>query len=159
MHIMDTALFYPAYLKLSSSEARAVVAPLIENATRFGGVLTVDWHDRSIAPERLWNDVYTKLLEDLKGRRAWFATANQAVSWFRKRRAAVIESAIFADDSVCVKVSLNQIDDDLPGLKIRLHKASTAQTGSSGRADKEDQEDGAFVDVVCNNSGELQIAL
>lgn len=156
MHIMDTALFYPAYLKLSSREAQTVVAPLIENATRFGGVLTVNWHDRSIAPERLWTDAYSALLEDLKMRHAWFATANQAVSWFRKRRTAVIESATFAGDSVCVKVSLIQDSGDLPGLKVRVYKASAGQTGSSGRVE---QEDGAFVDVACNNSGEMQIAL
>jgi hypothetical protein len=156
MHIMDTALFYPAYLNLSPKEARTAVAPLIENAARFGGVLTVNWHDRSIAPERLWDDVYTRLLEDLKGRRAWFATANQAVSWFRKRRTAVIESAAFAGDSVRVKVSLNQSNDDLPGLRVRLYKAAPGQTSSSGRAE---QEDGAFVDVACNNSGEIQIAV
>jgi hypothetical protein len=156
MHIMDTALFYPAYLNLSPTEARTVVAPLIKNATRFGGVLTVNWHDRSIAPERLWDDVYIRLLEDLKGRQAWFATANQAVSWFRKRRMAVIESATFAGDAARVKVSLNQNADDLPGLRVRLYKAWAGQTGCSGRAE---QQDAAFVDVSCNNSGEIQIAL
>jgi hypothetical protein len=156
MHIMDTALFYPAYLNLYPKEARIVVAPLIENAARFGGVLTVNWHDRSIAPERLWEEAYVNLLADLKEKRAWFATANQAVSWFRKRRTAVIESATFAGDSVHAKVSLNQSGDDLPGLTVRLYKARAGQTGSSGRAD---QEEGAFVDVACNNSGEIQIAL
>jgi hypothetical protein len=118
-------------------------------------VLTVNWHDRSIAPERLWNDAYITLLEDLEVRHPWFATANQAVSWFRKRRTAAIESATFAGDSVCVKVSLNQNDDNLPGLKVRVYKASAGQTGSSGRVD---QEDCAFVDVACNNSGEIRIA-
>jgi hypothetical protein len=156
MHVMDTALFYPAYLNLSPKEARAVVAPLIENAARFGGVLTVNWHDRSIAPERLWDDVYVRVLEDLKGRQAWFATANQAVSWFRKRRAAMIESATFAGDAASAKLSLSQNDDDLPGLKVRLYKAALGQTSSCGRAER---KDGAFVDVVCNNSGEIQIAL
>jgi len=33
---------------------------------RQGGVLTVNWHDRSIAPERLWDDFYLDLLDDLK---------------------------------------------------------------------------------------------
>ena len=156
MHIMDTALFYPAYLNLSPKEARTVAAPLIENAVRFGGVLTVNWHDRSIAPERLWDDAYIRLLEDLKGRQAWFATAHQAVSWFRKRRAAMIESVTFAGDAARVKVLLSPNDDGLPGLRVRLYKAAFEQTSSSGRAEP---EEGAFADVVCNNSGEIQIAL
>jgi hypothetical protein len=156
MHIMDTALFYPAYLNVSPKKARTIVAPLIENAARFGGVLTVNWHDRSIAAERLWDDVYIRLLEDLRGRCAWFATANQAVSWFRKRRTAVIETATFAGDSVCVKVSLNESDDNLPGLRLRLHKGAPEQKANSGRAD---QDDGVFVDVACSSSGEFRIAV
>ena len=54
LHIMDTALFYPSYMNLSDDEARAAMLPLIENVTRFGGVLTINWHDRSLGPERLW---------------------------------------------------------------------------------------------------------
>ena len=87
LHIMDTALFYPSYMNLSDDEARAAMLPLIENVTRFGGVLTINWHDRSLGPERLWADAYVTLLRDLRARRPWFATALQAVSWFRKRRA------------------------------------------------------------------------
>ena len=58
LHIMDTALFYPSYMNLSDEQAGAAMLPLIENATRFGGVLTINWHDRSLGPERLWGDAY-----------------------------------------------------------------------------------------------------
>ena len=54
LHIMDTALFYPSYMNLSDEQAGAAMLPLIENVTRFGGVLTINWHDRSLGPERLW---------------------------------------------------------------------------------------------------------
>ena len=66
---------------------------LIDGAAEFGGVLTINWHDRSIAPERLWDGFYLKLLRELKSRGAWFATAAQTVSWFRKRRSAVVEAS------------------------------------------------------------------
>src|SRR4030095_7311430 len=62
LHIMDTALFYRSYMNLSDDLARAAMLPLIENATRFGGVLTINWHDRSLGPERLWDDAYITLL-------------------------------------------------------------------------------------------------
>ena len=90
LHAMDTALFYPGYLNLSPREAQKRLAELIDNAIQFGGVLTINWHDRSIAPERLWDGFYIRLLENLKARSAWFPTAARAVSWFRKRRAAVL---------------------------------------------------------------------
>ena len=79
MHIMDTAMFYPAHMNLSPKRAQDVMAALVKNAIRFGGVLTINWHDRSIAPERLWDTSYVRLLEDLKSKEAWFPTAAQAV--------------------------------------------------------------------------------
>jgi len=63
---MDTALFFPAYLDLSPNEAHKQVGSIIENALRFGGSVTVNWHDRSIAPERLWGDFYVELVDELK---------------------------------------------------------------------------------------------
>lgn len=112
LHAMDTALFYPAYRDLSPREARDLLHQMVENAVRFGGCLTINWHDRSTAPERLWGACYAELLDELKRRGAWFATAGQAVAWFRKRRSVVFEEdASGAGDS----------GDGLPGLKLRIH--------------------------------------
>jgi hypothetical protein len=86
MEIMDTALFYPSYLNLSDQQAREKIRPLIADAVLRGGALTVNWHDRSIAPERLWDGTYRWLLDELKEHNAWFATASQAVAWFQNRR-------------------------------------------------------------------------
>lgn len=123
LHIMDTALFFPSHMNLSAKQAHAAVAPLIENAVRFGGVLTVNWHDRSLAPERLWGDFYVKLLATLRSDEPWFATGSQAVSWFRKRRSASIESVTREGDCVRIKVSLDQRNDELPALRLRVHHA------------------------------------
>src|SRR5438105_986011 len=120
LHIMDTALFYPSYMNLSDEQAGAAMLPLIENATRFGGALTINWHDRSLGPERLWGDAYVTLLRDLRARTPWFATAAQAISWFRKRRSAVIESVIREGDSVRVKISVDEDKGNLPGLRLRV---------------------------------------
>ena len=108
MHIMDTALFFPSYMDLSPAQARAEVSNLIKHAERFGGVLTINWHDRSIAPERLWDDFYIELVEELKRRGAWMPTASDAVAWFRARRAAQVEEGI----------ENYQIASHLPGLQV-----------------------------------------
>jgi hypothetical protein len=118
MHIMDTALFYPSYLNLSQKQAHAVVGPMIENAVRFGGVLTVNWHDRSLAPERLWGDFYEQLIGQLQEKKAWFATAAQAVAWFRQRRAATFETA----GANRIKINLPSADDHLPPLRVRVYR-------------------------------------
>jgi hypothetical protein len=90
--VMDTALFYPAYLNLSEAEAKSQLSGLLETVRRLGGVFTVNWHDRSLAPERQWGDVYCWLLATLKRRGAWFATASAATTWFKQRRSAEIET-------------------------------------------------------------------
>ena len=115
MHVMDTALFYPGYLNLAPAQAEETVRPLIANAVRFGGVLTVNWHDRSVAPERLWDAAYVRLLEQLRSNGACFLTAARTVSWFRKRRAAIFEQA---GGTVKIKIPAGA-DTRLPGLRVR----------------------------------------
>jgi hypothetical protein len=121
LQVMDTALFFPAYLNLSEMEAGRVVSKLIDGVVQFGGALTVNWHDRSIAPERLWDDFYLKLLRELKNRSAWCPTAFQAVSWFRKRRSAILTAVRGEGGTLQVKISGNT-GHDLPGLRIRVYR-------------------------------------
>lgn len=140
MHVMDTALFFPCYLGLSPDKAREQVGAIIDNAVQFGGSFTVNWHDRSIAPERLWGDVYAELVSELRRNGAWFATVAQAAAWFRKRRSVVLEgdwrelgswSAIAVDTT-----------RELPALLSRTHHGTEAyhdvaiaEVDSGGSAD------------------------
>lgn len=132
LHVMDTALFYPAYLGLSSRQAEAYLRRMTDDAVRFGGCLTINWHDRSIAPERLWGATYRHLVRDLRRRGAWFATAGQAVSWFRKRRAAVFEADCEKPGKVGVNVR-GSLSESLPGLRLRIrqHKSWDASCSIS----------------------------
>ena len=130
LHVMDTALFYPSYLDLSPRQAKAAVTPLIDDVARFGGVFTVNWHDRSLAPERLWGGTYLALMADLTARGAWFATATQTVAWFRKRRAASIDEASWDEDgTIRIRASAGG-NGTLPGLRLRLHRS---REGGPGR--------------------------
>ena len=140
LHAMDTAMFYRSYLNLSVDQARARLRQLSDNAACFGGTLTINWHDRSLAPERLWSACYRDLIEDLRARRAWFATAGQAVSWFRKRRSAVFESDATSGEKVRVPAA-EKFANNLPGLRLRTHKAR--KVGSF-----EIQHSGDYVDAA-----------
>ncbi len=149
LHVMDTALFYPAYLDLSPQQARTLLGQLVDNVVSIGGCLTINWHDRSIAPERLWQASYRDLIEDLKSRGAWFATAGQAVSWFRKRRSVVFESDATALNAVRARVAPDQ-NDSLPGLRLRIYKASTSCHIGAYATDN-------YLDWVLNESLETQV--
>jgi len=118
--IMDTALFYRSYLNLTAEAAKTTVMSLVDDAERYGGLLTINWHDRSLAPERLWEGVYTDFVDELRRNKAWFPTVAQAASWFRQRRSAVFDRVSSGGDSVHVKVSAES-HPDLPPLRVRVH--------------------------------------
>lgn len=121
MHVMDTALFYPSYLNLSPKQAEEKVRPLVADAVQYGGVLTVNWHDRSLAPERLWGGTYRWLMNELRTQNAWFATAAQTVAWFKKRRAVTF--AMAADGRLIIKPGGDT--GGLPALRVRIFEPTT----------------------------------
>ena len=121
MHVMDTALFYPDYLGLSPQKARKLMGQMLDHAAQVGGCLTINWHDRSLAPERLWYACYRDLVCDLKSRSPWFSTAGQAAAWFQKRRSVVFVADALKAGGVWAKVGADG-GDDLPGLRLRIHR-------------------------------------
>ena len=144
LHVMDTAMYYAAYLDLSPREGKALLGRMVDNAERLGGCLMINWHDRSLAPERLWDVSYRELLQDLKTRGAWFATAGQAVGWFQKRRSAIYETKAEATQTGCARVPA-EYGDDLPGLQLRRHSAQGSEEfGTNGSA--------GYVDVPFDDS-------
>ena len=120
LHVMDTALFYPGHMHLKPEEASQRVGAIINNAVHFGGVVTVNWHDRSIAPERLWGDFYLQLIDDLKEKGAWIATAAESVAWFRKRRSVMFENDSLEMNAPNGKMTANS-DRQVPGLRLRIY--------------------------------------
>ena len=124
LHAMDTALFYPVYLNLTQEQGALRVNKLVESAARFGGCFTVNWHDRSLAPERNWNESYQDLLAELKRQGAWFATAGAAVEWFRMRREATFEGkGIRIAEASCQTIKSRE--EQMPPLQLRVHSART----------------------------------
>jgi len=150
LHAMDTALFYPSYLHLTSREASTRLRQLTDDVVRYGGCLTVNWHDRSLAPERLWDGCYRELIQDLKSRGAWFATAGQATAWFRKRRSATFE----ADDSLpgAVRVEFDaEWGASLPGLRLRIRdKREAGETGARRSVD--------YLDITVDQCAEKNVS-
>jgi hypothetical protein len=152
LHIMDTALFYPSYMNLPNDQARAAMLRLIENVARFGGVLTINWHDRSLGPERLWGDAYLALLGDLHARTPWFATGLQTVSWFRKRRAASFVRITEDDGSVRVRTATNATAADLPPLTLRVYNTASSGHKFSGKGNA------FFEDITIDGSDGVLVA-
>jgi hypothetical protein len=109
LHMQDTAMFFPGRMHLKEPDAWQRFLGLLEHAEVYGGVFTVLWHDRSLAPERLWDDFYSAVLERLSQSRTWFATARDVVSWFAGRRQVQFRAASIHDGELEVGF------DNVPG--------------------------------------------
>jgi hypothetical protein len=130
LNIQDTALFYPKRMNLVELKAIELTRDIVRTVTQFGGVLTVNWHQRSLGPERLWGDFYIKLLEDIKANNVWFAKAGDAVRWFHKRRGIFFEETNFTSNRIKLKLSGNTSDYG-PGLLLRIHRPSRSERNGS----------------------------
>lgn len=129
MHIMDTALYYPGRMGRTLSDGEREIGRMIQNATQFGGVLTVNWHDRSIAPERLWGDVYRWAIGEVRRQGGRFLTAEGAVNWFRKRRA--IQFSAIEEGGSLSRIKVAGITTDRADrMVLRTYRPSTILQGS-----------------------------
>lgn len=123
LHIQDTAMFFPDRMHLTESAAWDLVSGVERHCREHGGVITVLWHDRSLVPERLWQDFYAELLERLSSGPTWFATAQDVVDWFRQRRA--IRFTEIRQVGASLDVSLDKVPTDgSPGFSLRVSIAA-----------------------------------
>ena len=122
LSIMDSAMFFSDRMALSRDDARERCQRILAHARRFGGTVVINWHDRSLVPERQWGQPYAELLSDVKnGDRAWFGTAAQAVDWFRWRR-----SIRFSRDAQGgVSIVTPACDPSMPAAQVTICKPGT----------------------------------
>jgi len=149
LHIMDTALFYPSHLHLSEEQAMTRVNGMVDDMRQFGGALVINWHDRSIAPERLWDDFYVQLLAKVDAAGAWFCTVSQAAAWFRRRREVSFETS-----KAAMAAAQAQGKHDLPGLRIRSYPSGSrsriraSNVGGAGSSDLTPKDAGKIATVI-----------
>jgi hypothetical protein len=150
LHIMDTALFYPAHLHLSPEQAMTRIDGMVNDMKQFGGVLMVNWHDRSIVPERLWDDFYAKMVKKFESAGVWFCTAAEAAQWFRRRREVIFGT------SGSEALASTKGEAGMPGLRIRSY-----QTGqrSQERAPKHSDRNPSFSEVLLDDAREVAPAI
>jgi hypothetical protein len=127
LNIMDSALFYRGRMGLSERDALTVCGDLIDTMRKYGGALTINWHTRSLNPERNWDSFYLELLSLLKAHRVWFANARTVVEWFRGRRAIRFEEV--SGSSARVKVTCPATGESgslAEGYTLRFYRPGTA---------------------------------
>jgi hypothetical protein len=153
LHIMDTALFYRGHMDLAEPQAMSLVEGIIANAHRFGGVLTINWHDRSMGVERLWDTFYKRMLDRLKDMKVWFATASQAVSWFSARRSVSFHDVRLHNNELKVRLSSRVDDNQRLLLRVYIPQEQDAPADDVSRAQ------GRIIDISFSGNFEISITI
>jgi hypothetical protein len=115
---------------LNDKEAWEAIEPILRCMASHGGVLTINWHDRSLAPERLWGDVYAELLTFLRNANVWIDTALRVVKWFKIRRSMKFMEVALSQDGFKLHIEGND-KQDLPDFLVRIYEPTLSS------ADKE----------------------
>jgi len=150
MNIMDTALFFKDRMNLTDAQAWGEVQNVITTIANHGGVLTINWHQRSIAPERLWDASYISLLKSLRKHKAWFATGSQAIHWFQKRRAIQFGGTAVSNNSISIELR-NLNGGSGPAMALRVYRPCISEHG-------EENTTPAYTDMeIANESGDIAL--
>jgi hypothetical protein len=154
LNIMDTALFYSGRMGLNEADAMKLCRSLVTTMKSCGGVLTINWHTRSLCPERNWDSFYMELLDMLKAEAVWFATAEDAVRWFKNRRSISFEKVQKAPGSV--KVAIRCVNaEGMPGFTLRIHKPAELLDG----ARKQQSQNASWIDVCLTDDANIEVPL
>jgi hypothetical protein len=152
LNIQDSAMLYPDRMGLSEVDALRACKGIIDSVRLYGGALTLNWHTRSLSPERLWEDLYLSILGEIEKSRVWFGTGLRVVEWFRARRALRFDSVEYGAHSV--RVALSGLAAELkPSITVRLHEPkfeSSEPVSGNCRS--------TYTDVDWNGSGALEIS-
>jgi hypothetical protein len=148
LHIQDVALFYPAFLNLEEPVAWERCMDLLEHQRESGGVVTVLWHMRSLAPERLWDNFYQRLLDEFSLAHAWVGTARQAAGWFRMRREINLSTCRLSDGQLSVQIH-SESEPGRAELTLRIYHPGSLSPGLQP----------SFTDITWDGRPEVRIHL
>ena len=120
LNIQDGALFRRKYLGLSEEEAKRRCGEIFGYAQKYGGVVTLLWHQSSLAVPHNWGDFYRFLVDRGLEECAWVTRPVDIVDWFKVRRAVEIE---YSRDGKKLEILLKGLEfrEDVPKIRLRVH--------------------------------------
>lgn len=78
--LMDATLM--RYLGMNVEQAFIHVVRLVESVEKVNGVFSMLWHNNYMTGE--WGDFYSRVVEHLHEKNAWFATHKEMVNWYKQ---------------------------------------------------------------------------
>lgn len=121
LQVQDTALFASGRMGLNEKEGIQLIDELVETIRRTGGVITVNWHMRSLGPERLWDEPFRYLLRVAEDSRVWTAPACEVMQWFAMRRSVRLTAGNLDPAQLC---AIPADSEYLPSLQVRRYNCA-----------------------------------
>jgi hypothetical protein len=140
-------------MQCREAEALMHCDAIIDQTRDLGGVVTISWHERSLAPERQWEGTYKELLRSLHRRKASIRPAREIVMWFQTRRAVNLEG-VHADPDALRRRATHPGSAENGQLLLRVY-GSREHTGGQDRSVVTDLpfDDGDFEAVFSRRDG------
>jgi hypothetical protein len=113
---------------LNREEAFQKAKPILDFAKRFGGAVSLLWHNQSFTAPRFWGEVYERLIAQGRMDGAWIAVPRDILRWFTLRRQC---AAVLTIEGTCWQITSVLPDQEqnhkqipsVPPVRIRLHLA------------------------------------
>ncbi|MDP4161110.1 MAG: hypothetical protein Q8911_15350, partial [Bacillota bacterium] len=126
LHIQDGALMGEEHLDLNREDAFEMAKPILTWAKRFGGAVSLLWHNQSFTAPRFWGEVYERLIAQGKADGAWIAVPRDVLYWFNLRRKCEVDLAIEGSQWQirCVlsnQDALSPASSQIPPVRVRLY--------------------------------------
>lgn len=128
LHIQDGALMGEEYFNLNREDAFLKAKPILDWAKRFGGAVSLLWHNQSFTAPRFWGEVYESLVTQGRQDGAWIAIPRDVLGWFTLRRKCEATLTIVGThwQITCAHPALRQIPTapqipSLPPVRVRLY--------------------------------------
>jgi hypothetical protein len=145
LNIQDGSLFRRKYLNLSEEEAKKRCDEIFGYAKRYGGVVTLLWHQVSLAAPHNWADFYRYLVEKGLKEGAWVTRAVDIVDWFKMRRNVKL-SYIKGGNKLEIRLRGLEFRENIPEMRLRIHVEPERIKEISGKCIEGD----GYVDVMCD---------
>ena len=153
LHIQDGALFMRPCLKLPEDEAKDRCDEIFDFANEFGGVITLLWHQMSLAVPHDWGNFYRYLVRKASKEGAWVTRAVDVVKWFEVRRNVRLDCTE-KDNKLRIRLDGFKILGGIPAMRLRIYVDPEKIRGVDGKYIAK----GDHVDVMCDK-GEIMVAL
>ena len=122
LHIQDGALLGEEHLDLNREEAYHKAKPILDWAKRFGGAVSLLWHNQSFTAPRFWGEVYERLIAQGRADGAWIAVPRDVLRWFTLRRQYEVALTIRGTRwQISCAIPDHEQCPTTPPVRIRLH--------------------------------------